>query len=94
MSCLAARLSALRLACGALAWVGFYLPAQAQQLWGYVDGAGVAHFADSAVDSRYLPVLPEPASADMRSTIPGMSGLKTSCCRPKAKRHRSLVAST
>ena len=69
MSCLAARLSALRLACGALAWLGFCLPAQAQQLWGYVDGAGVAHFADSAVDSRYLPVLPEPGQLNIR--VPG-----------------------
>ena len=35
------------------------LPAQAagNEVWGYVDGAGVAHLADHAVDSRYAPVL-------------------------------------
>lgn len=27
------------------------------ELWGYVDGQGVAHFADRAVDSRYVAVL-------------------------------------
>lgn len=49
-------------------------PAMAQQLWGYVDGAGVAHFADQALDSRYLPVLPEPGQLQIR--VPGktMSG--------------------
>jgi len=31
------------------------------ELWGYVDGTGVAHFADRAVDSRYGAVLREPA---------------------------------
>ena len=34
------------------------LPAQARtELWGYVDGHGVAHFASHAVDSRYRLVL-------------------------------------
>ncbi|MCF8205225.1 MAG: lytic transglycosylase domain-containing protein [Methylotenera sp.] len=35
----------------ALAW-----PAQAE-LWGYVDAAGVAHFAPRQIDARYAPVL-------------------------------------
>lgn len=33
-------------------------PARAQ-LWGYVDGAGVAHFAPRQLDSRFSPVLGE-----------------------------------
>jgi soluble lytic murein transglycosylase-like protein len=32
------------------------LPARAE-LWGYVDGAGTAHFAEQALDSRYAPVM-------------------------------------
>jgi soluble lytic murein transglycosylase-like protein len=32
------------------------LPAQAE-LWGYVDGSGVAHFASRQLDARYKPVL-------------------------------------
>jgi len=32
------------------------LPARAE-LWGYVDAAGVAHFASNQIDSRYAPVL-------------------------------------
>jgi soluble lytic murein transglycosylase-like protein len=32
-------------------------------LWGYVDGNGIAHFADHQVDSRYGPVLAEKGSA-------------------------------
>ncbi|MFG6485978.1 lytic transglycosylase domain-containing protein [Roseateles sp. BYS78W] len=32
------------------------LPVRAE-LWGYVDGSGVAHFAQRQVDSRYAPVL-------------------------------------
>jgi hypothetical protein len=32
-------------------------------LWGYVDGSGVAHFADHQVDSRYSPVLAEKGGA-------------------------------
>lgn len=35
-------------------------PARAD-LWGYVDAAGVAHFAPRQVDSRYSPVLGEPS---------------------------------
>lgn len=67
-------LSVLRLSCVLWGLAGLCLPGQAQQLWGYVDGAGVAHFADSAVDSRYLPVLPEPGQLNIR--VPGktMSG--------------------
>jgi hypothetical protein len=40
------------------AWLSWVAPlAAAEGLYGYVDGAGVAHFADHAVDSRYAPVL-------------------------------------
>jgi len=35
-----------------LAW-----PIARAELWGYVDAAGVAHFASSPVDSRYAPVI-------------------------------------
>ena len=31
-------------------------------LWGYVDGQGVAHVADHQIDSRYSPLLKEPAA--------------------------------
>lgn len=36
--------------------LAFALPAQAE-LWGYVDAAGVAHFAPRKLDARYQPVL-------------------------------------
>jgi soluble lytic murein transglycosylase-like protein len=39
------------------------------QLWGYVDGAGVAHVATTQVDSRYRLVLGDGAPADRR--VPG-----------------------
>lgn len=42
-----------------LLWLGLVAsvqPAQAE-LWGHVDAAGVAHFADHQADSRYTPVL-------------------------------------
>jgi soluble lytic murein transglycosylase-like protein len=39
------------------------------ELWGYVDGAGVAHVAMSQVDSRYRLVLGNAAGADTR--VPG-----------------------
>jgi soluble lytic murein transglycosylase-like protein len=42
-------------------WLALVLAAAAlpvrAELWAYVDGAGVAHFADRALDSRYTPVL-------------------------------------
>ena len=38
-------------------------------LWGYVDGAGVAHFAGAPIDSRYARVLAEGAGA----RVPGKS---------------------
>ena len=45
-------------------------PCAAQaQLWGYVDGAGVAHVASSQVDSRYRLVLGERVPADLH--VPG-----------------------
>ena len=46
------------------------LPAAAwAQLWGYVDGAGVAHVATTQVDSRYRLVLGDGAPVDRR--VPG-----------------------
>jgi len=41
-------------------------------LWGYVDGEGVAHFADRRVDSRYSLVIGDPAaSAPPAAKVPG-----------------------
>lgn len=37
--------------------VAFLAQAAGNEVWGYVDGAGVAHVADHAVDSRYTLVL-------------------------------------
>lgn len=56
----------MRLALPALLLVP--LCAQAE-LWGYVDGAGVAHVAPTQVDSRYHLVLGNPAGGDTR--VPG-----------------------
>ncbi len=57
------------------AWLALLLPllyaplcAQAQ-VWGYVDGAGVAHVAPTQVDSRYHLVLGNAAGGDTR--VPG-----------------------
>jgi soluble lytic murein transglycosylase-like protein len=44
-------------------------PAVHAELWGFVDGAGTAHFAHSPVDSRYLPVLRQPG--DDAGRVPG-----------------------
>ena len=43
--------------------------AEAAPLWGFVDGAGVAHFASNRVDGRYAPVMGDAASAAGR--VPG-----------------------
>jgi soluble lytic murein transglycosylase-like protein len=41
-------------------------------LWGYVDGEGVAHFAERQIDSRYSLVLADPAaSAPVVDKVPG-----------------------
>lgn len=45
-------LMALSMLAGLPAWAG-----QGPELWGHVDAAGVAHFADHPVDSRYTAVL-------------------------------------
>jgi soluble lytic murein transglycosylase-like protein len=52
----------LRLLCCAVAAVSGLAgsPARAE-LWGYVDGAGVAHVATRQVDGRYLPLLANPS---------------------------------
>jgi hypothetical protein len=51
-----------RLAAGWLAGLLLLLTAAAAraELWGYVDGAGVAHVATRQVDGRYLPLMGEP----------------------------------
>lgn len=49
-------------------------PARAE-LWGYVDGQGVAHFAPRQIDARYVPVLARPGE-DIRVTGKTDSGLR------------------
>ena len=46
-------------------------------LWGYVDGAGVAHFASSKVDSRYDQVLREDGDHRVLGKTQGTDGLLT-----------------
>jgi hypothetical protein len=52
------------------AWLAWASPvALGEGLYGYVDGAGAAHFADHPVDSRYAPVLR--AHGDEEGRVPG-----------------------
>ena len=44
-------------------------------LWGYVDGAGVAHFATSQIDSRYDQVLREDGDHRVLGKTQGTDGL-------------------
>jgi soluble lytic murein transglycosylase-like protein len=46
-------------------------------LWGYVDGAGVAHFATSQIDSRYDQVLREAGDHRVLGKTQGTDGLLT-----------------
>ena len=46
-------------------------------LWGYVDGAGVAHFASSQIDSRYDQVLRETDDRRVLGKTQGTDGLLT-----------------
>jgi soluble lytic murein transglycosylase-like protein len=46
-------------------------------LWGYVDGAGVAHFASTQVDSRYAQVLRESAGPRVAGKSTGPDSLLT-----------------
>jgi hypothetical protein len=46
-------------------------------LWGYVDGAGVAHFAARQIDSRYEQVLRETAGPRVPGKTQGTDGLLT-----------------
>jgi soluble lytic murein transglycosylase-like protein len=46
-------------------------------LWGYVDGAGMAHFASSQIDSRYTQVLRETAGRRVAGKTQGTDGLLT-----------------
>jgi soluble lytic murein transglycosylase-like protein len=54
----------------ALALAAAALPAKAE-LWAYVDRAGVAHFADRPLDSRYTPVLRGGEKAAEGDHVPG-----------------------
>ena len=47
------------------------------QLWGYVEGDGVAHVATRQVDSRYAPVLGETTIARVPGKADGSGGLLT-----------------
>lgn len=49
----------------ALGLAAVAMPARAE-LWGYVDGQGVAHFASRPVDARYAPVLAEGRADELR----------------------------
>jgi hypothetical protein len=46
-------------------------------LWGYVDGAGIAHFASSKIDSRYDQVLREDGDHRVLGKTQGTEGLLT-----------------
>ena len=46
-------------------------------LWGYVDGAGMAHFASTQLDSRYAQVLRETAGPRVLGKTQGTDGLLT-----------------
>jgi len=46
-------------------------------LWGYVDGAGVAHFASSRIDGRYEQVLRETEGRRVMGKTQGTDGLLT-----------------
>jgi len=46
-------------------------------LWGFVDGAGVAHFADTQVDGRYEQVLRETEGRRVMGKTQGTDGLLT-----------------
>ena len=46
-------------------------------LWGYVDGAGIAHFATSQIDSRYDQVLREDGDHRVLGKTQGTDGLLT-----------------
>jgi soluble lytic murein transglycosylase-like protein len=54
----------------ALALAAAALPVRAE-LWAYVDRAGVAHFADRALDSRYTPVLNGTPGTAIGEHVPG-----------------------
>ena len=46
-------------------------------LWGYIDGAGIAHFASSRIDSRYDQVLREDGDHRVLGKTQGTDGLLT-----------------
>ena len=47
-------------------------------LWGYVDGSGVAHFADHQVDSRYSLVLADKGTPVVVDKVPGKTNAPSS----------------
>ncbi len=51
-------------------------PAQAE-LWGYVDGAGVAHFATRQVDARFVPVMGRVQAMRVPGKLDGAPSLVT-----------------
>ena len=65
-------------------------------LWGYVDGAGMAHFATSQIDSRYDQVLRETDGRRVLGKTQGTDGLLTwleispdvKALQPRARRGR------
>ena len=64
------------LAAGLLAGLPTAVRADRVALYGYVDGSGVAHLADRPLDSRYAPVLRDPA--DERGRVPGKATARDS----------------
>jgi soluble lytic murein transglycosylase-like protein len=65
-------------------------------LWGYVDGNGIAHFADHQVDSRYSLVLGEKGAAPPATRVPGKTNAPSSILTwldiaPEVKRVRPWV---
>jgi hypothetical protein len=65
-------------------------------LWGYVDGNGIAHFADHQVDSRYGLVLAEKGTSATHEKVPGKTGSTGSILTwleiaPEVKRMRPWV---
>jgi hypothetical protein len=66
----------MALLCAALCWAPLTARAQGPELYGYVDGMGVAHFATEAVDSRYAPVLR--SRDDEVGRVPGKTMVRSS----------------
>lgn len=85
----------MKVLCGLLLAIAMSCPRAAQaQLWGYVDGAGVAHVASSQLDSRYRLVLGDtpPSTPHVPGKIDGAGGLLTWLeFAPEVKRLQPLL---